>query len=158
MRCLSVSAAAVLAVAVGGPRQPSGKTSHPARRATSGTPQAPRCAQAPVVIDGEVLFTVRGDLRVSGGKTGGRDRAQHSERWRGDAGAGVPSLTLEEQPHGDMDSRERPALLPVYDEDAAVEAVDRRLLAEAYRLKIAQAITAYRERQAASASCGGTPS
>ena len=100
--------------------------------------------QAPVVIDGETLFNVRGVSAYPAERRAGEIERRIRNLARDGSGA-APSLTLEEQPQATWILANGQRVLAVYDEDAAVEAVDRRLLAEAYRRRIVQAIASYRQ-------------
>jgi small-conductance mechanosensitive channel len=105
-------------------------------------------ARAPVVIDGEALFSVRGISAYPAERRAAEFEARIRTLAR-TAGA-APSLTLEDQPEATWILANGQRFLPVFEEDAALEAVDRRLLAEAWRRKIASAIASYRNaRQAA---------
>jgi small-conductance mechanosensitive channel len=100
-------------------------------------------ARAPVVIDGEVLFSVRGVSAFPAEKRA----AGIEERIRAlaeEAGATVPVLTLVDRPPVTWILANGRPFLRVHDEDAAIEAVDRHLLAETQRMKIGDAIAAYR--------------
>ena len=79
--------------------------------------------QATVIIDGQPLFVIRG---VS-------------------AFPATSSMTLEDQPGATWILAGGSRLLAVTDEDAALESVNRRLMAQVYSAKIAEAINAYRK-------------
>jgi small-conductance mechanosensitive channel len=100
---------------------------------------------APVVIDGETLFSLRGVSTYPADRRA-REIAQRIRALAENREVATPSLTLEDRPgmtfildnHGQR-------LLAVFDEDALVEGFDRPLLARAYRDRIAEAIAAYRD-------------
>ncbi len=100
---------------------------------------------APVVIDGETLFSVRG-VSTYPAERRARDVADRIRDLAENREVATPSLTLEEGPGmtwilADQGVR----IMGVFDEDAAVENFDRRLLARAYRSRIVEAIAAYRD-------------
>lgn len=99
---------------------------------------------APVVIDGESLFSVRGvtahpaELRAS----------QIADRIRALAdnpNSAPDALTLEEHPGATWIMAGRQRVLAVTDDDAAVEDIARSPLAEVYKFRIAKSIEAYRQ-------------
>ncbi len=99
--------------------------------------------QAPVVIDGETLFSLRGVSAYPAERRAreieGRIRALAANRR-----LPSPSLTLDDQPGMTRILADGQHLLSVLDEDARLEAVDRRTLAQVYRTRIAEAVEAYR--------------
>ena len=109
---------------------------------TAATAAPDSVAVAPVVIDGEVLFSLRGvsafPAERRAAELAGRIRAL------ADGGLATSALTLEERPGETVIVAAGRPVLRVHDEDAAVEEVARQALAEAYRNRIAQAIDAYR--------------
>jgi small-conductance mechanosensitive channel len=143
-------AAVVLAVTVGVSASAFGQGSTPQTGVVPPTqPETLTAVRAPVVIDGAVLFTVRGISAFPAEQRAAAIEAR-IRTLAGEARAEPPSLTLEDQPGTTWILANGQRLIPVHDEDAALEAVDRRLLAEAYRLRIASAVAAYRaDRQPA---------
>jgi small-conductance mechanosensitive channel len=99
--------------------------------------------RAPVVIDGEPLFTLRGISAYPAieraAAVEGRIRALANE-----SATGAPLLTLDDQPSATWIVANGQRLLAVTDVDAAMESLDRRELAEVYRLKISDAVAGYR--------------
>jgi small-conductance mechanosensitive channel len=99
---------------------------------------------APVVVDGESLFSVRGvtahpaELRASQIS----DRIQAIAENPDIAGT---SLTLQEHPGATWIMSGRQRIMAVTDDDGAVEDIARGPLAEVYRLRIAKAIEEYRQ-------------
>ena len=98
---------------------------------------------ARVVIDGEPLFFVRGvtarpaDRRA--GEIADRIRAL-AENQKFDA----KSLTLEEHPGATWILAGGVRIMALFDDDAALEQTSRHTLAELYRVRIGEAIEAYR--------------
>jgi len=98
--------------------------------------------RAPVVIDGEVLFHVRGVASYSAERRAG----EFATRIRRVASTGPePLLSLEEQAYSTVIRADGVPFVAVLDADAALEGVDRHVLAEAWRRRIADAIAAYRQ-------------
>jgi len=104
---------------------------------------APVFARAPVTLDGEVLFNVRGSEAFPA-----EERAQGvSERIRAiaaDASIPVESLrTVDLADRTNLVAGER-LIMSVFDADAVPEGIPRQLAAELQRRRTAQAIQAYR--------------
>ena len=99
--------------------------------------------RAPVVIDGETLFAVRG-LSAYPAEERARVIAERIRTLAANRAIASPALTLDDQPGLTRILGNGILLVVVYDEDAALEAVDRRILAEAYRLRVVAAIESYR--------------
>ena len=101
---------------------------------------------APVVVDGETLFSVRGvtarpaDRRA--GEIADRIRFLAANRKINPA-----SLTLEETSWATWIRADGQPIMGLLDEDAALESTARRALAELYRARIGQAIDSYRRRR-----------
>ncbi len=100
--------------------------------------------RAPVVIDGEMLFSVRGISALPAEKRAQQIEATIRTLAR-DPKVNAASLTLEERPRATLILANGRRVLPVYGGDATVENLDRRVLAEAFRTRIWEAITTYRE-------------
>jgi small-conductance mechanosensitive channel len=102
--------------------------------------------RAPVVIDGEPLFYVRGVTSQPA-----EERARLIEgRIRGAAAnpkVSLQTITLDERAQGTWILADGHRLMMVLDEDAAMEEVARMLLADAHRTRIASAIEAYRQER-----------
>jgi small-conductance mechanosensitive channel len=108
--------------------------------------QAGEPAVAPVVIDGDTLFSVRGISSFPAE----RRAARITEAIRGFAAdRGVPpeSLVVEETALGSVFSVGGKRLMALVDADAELEGVSRGLLAEAYRQRIAEAVVEYRRER-----------
>lgn len=99
---------------------------------------------APVVIDGETLFSVRG-LSTYPAERRARDVAKRIRDLAENREVATPSLTLEDGPGMTWILADQVRIMGVFDEDALVENFDRRLLARAYRSRILEAIAAYRD-------------
>jgi small-conductance mechanosensitive channel len=105
-------------------------------------------SRAPVVVDGERLFLVRGVTSYPAEQRA-RQIEERIQTLAADRTLSAASLTVEEQPGGSWILAGGQRLLAVLDEDAKIEQVDRRVLAQAYLLRIAAAVEAYRrEREA----------
>jgi small-conductance mechanosensitive channel len=136
----------IVAVALGRTAPAFGQDSGAAPEAAphKGAPRAD-ATLAPVVIDGETLFSVRG-LSTFPAERRAREIAERIRELAEKRDVTTESLTLEDGPgmtwvlddHGQR-------VMGVFDEDALIERFDRRLLAQAYRARIAEAITAYRD-------------
>jgi small-conductance mechanosensitive channel len=100
--------------------------------------------RAPVVIDGEELFTVRG-ITAYPAERRAADIAARIRRLASDSRIDESSLTLHEQPDATSILANGQHVLSVHDEDASLEAVNRRTLAELQQARILKAIAAYRE-------------
>ncbi len=99
--------------------------------------------RAPVIIDGETLFAVRG-LSAYPAEDRARVIAERIRTLAANRAIASPSVTLDDQPGLTRILGNGILLAVVYDEDAALEAVDRSILAEAYRLRVVAAIEGYR--------------
>jgi small-conductance mechanosensitive channel len=124
-----------------GPALGQGQPGLPAEAPTAQV-EAPAAARAPVVIDGEVLFNVRGITAYPAERRAAEIEARIRALARDRADA--PSLTLQDQTGATWILANGRPFLIVHDEDAALEVVDRRILAEAYRARVLSAIAAYR--------------
>ena len=101
-------------------------------------------AQAPVVVDGVTLFSVRGITAFPADRRASEISAA-IRRLARDSSFGTNSLTLSEQPTDTSILANGQRLMRVFDEDAALESIDRRTLAEGIRASILTAIERYRE-------------
>ena len=99
--------------------------------------------RAPVIIDGEELYSVRG-ISVYPAERRARDIETRIRGLASDASVNSTSLTLDEQPRATWILANGRRVLPVFDEDAALEAADWRLVAEGLRRRVWDAIVAYR--------------
>ena len=104
--------------------------------------------RAPVIIDGETLFAVRG-LSAYPAEERARVIAERIRTLAANRAIASPTLTLDDQPGLIRILGNGILLAVVYDEDAALEAVDRSILAEAYRLRVIAAIERVSRREAA---------
>jgi small-conductance mechanosensitive channel len=104
---------------------------------------------APVTLDGVTLFKVRGvsafPAEQRAGAIAGRVQAVAA-----DATVSADALRVVEAEHGSEIRAVDQLVMTVLDADARIEGIDRRLLAEAYRRRIASAMTAYRQDRSAS--------
>jgi small-conductance mechanosensitive channel len=99
--------------------------------------------QARVVIDGETLFSVRG-VTAYPAERRAREIAARITALAANRDISPESLTIEDHPPGVWIKGAGQRILTVFDEDAALEETTRHRLAEVYRARISEAITAYR--------------
>jgi small-conductance mechanosensitive channel len=99
---------------------------------------------APIVIDGDTLFSVRG-LSVYPAERRARDAEARIRRLAADHSIPPDALTIENQGARSRIVANGQPILVVLDEDAALEGVSRDIVAQLYRDRIAAAIAAYRQ-------------
>jgi small-conductance mechanosensitive channel len=99
--------------------------------------------QADVVIDGKTLFSVRG-VRALPAERRAEEIENRIETVAGNSKIGANSLTLEDHPEGTWIMADGQRILAVLNEDASIEGISPRPLAEIYRGRIVEAIEAYR--------------
>jgi small-conductance mechanosensitive channel len=119
-------------------------------QATQETAAADATVTAPVMVDGQVLFHVRG---VSSLPAADRARRIHAQIV---AAAQDPSVTVESITVTDAEgisriSRGTQVIMALVDADAALEQVDRPILAQAHLQRIQFAINLYRENRSSGA-------
>ena len=101
---------------------------------------------APVLLDGDTLFSVRGISSFPAGRRA--DRIAGAIRdFAADREARVESLVVEETGLGSVLTVAGKRLMVLVDADAELEGVSRSLLAEAYRQRIAEAVGEYRRER-----------
>jgi len=100
--------------------------------------------QATVIIDGEPLFIVRGVSAYPAARRA-REIAGRIRSVAANKAIATSSITLEDQPGATWILAGGSRLMAVTDEDASLESVNRRLMAQVYSAKIAEAIDAYRK-------------
>src|SRR5688572_11060476 len=98
---------------------------------------------APVVIDGVELFRVRGVSALPPLERASRIR-KAIQQFGSDLSVPVEALSVEEVPMGSWITAGGRRLFGLVDADAELEGTTRPVLAEVYRQRIAQAVTAYR--------------
>ena len=109
-------------------------------------PQSGEFVVAPVIIDGDTLFSVRGVSSFPAE----RRAARITEAIRGfaaDRGMPPESLVVEETALGSVLTVGGKRLMGLVDADADLEGVSRSILAEAYRQRIAEAVVEYRRER-----------
>ena len=111
--------------------------------------QAGEPAVAPVVLDGDTLFSVRGISSFPAERRAGRI-AEAIGEMAADRTVPVESLALAETPLGTLLTAGGKRVLALVDADAELEGVSRGVLAEAYRQRIAEAVTEYRRERESS--------
>ena len=100
-------------------------------------------SHADVVIDGKALFSVRG-VRAYPAERRAEEIENRIKAVAGNSKIGANSLTLEDHPEGTWIMADGQRLLAVLNEDASIEGIPPRPLAEIYRGRIGEAIEAYR--------------
>jgi small-conductance mechanosensitive channel len=100
--------------------------------------------QATVIIDGEPLFVVRG-VSAYPAERRAREIADRIQTIAANKAIATSSMTLEDQPGATWILAGGSRLMAVTDEDASLESLNRRLMAQVYSAKIAEAINAYRK-------------
>ena len=100
--------------------------------------------QATVIIDGEPLFIVRGVSAYPAARRA-REIADRIRSVAANKAIATSSITLEDQAGATWILAGGSRLMAVTDEDASLELVNRRLMAQVYSAKIAEAINAYRK-------------
>jgi small-conductance mechanosensitive channel len=100
--------------------------------------------RAPVVIDGEQLFLVRG-ISSYPAEQRADDIANRIRALAADGRVAVSSLTVDDQQGAAVILAGTQRLMGVLDEDASIEQIDRASLAQAYLSRIRGAIEAYRQ-------------
>ena len=98
---------------------------------------------APVVIDGETLFTVRG-VTARPADRRAREIEERIRRLASNSQFSPSSLTLQERPDSTWILGGGERIMSVLNEDAAIEEAARGLLAEVYRGRIGEAIETWR--------------
>ena len=134
----------VLALASGGSAPASGQeTGRPGGDAARTSPDVGEVPRAPVAIDGETLFSVRG-ISAYPAERRAREIEARIRTVAANRDVAPTSLTLEDRPGMTVILAGGERVLAVFDDDAAIEQVERRLLAQAYQARIAEAIERYR--------------
>ena len=103
-------------------------------------------AVAPVVLDGDTLFSVRGISSFPAERRAGRI-AEAIREVAADRTVPVESLAAAETPLGTLLTAGGKRVLALVDADAELDGVSRGVLAEAYRQRIAEAVTEYRRER-----------
>ena len=98
---------------------------------------------APVAIDGDTLFSVRGIIAYPAERRA-RDIANRIRAAAADRDIRADSLTLDDQPGKTWILAGEQRIMAVLDEDAVIETMERRRLAELYRARIGEVIQEYR--------------
>ena len=106
--------------------------------------QAPHVQTAPVVIDGETLFYLRGVTALPAAERAATVRKKVVELAR-DSAFDVESLTITEADDRTTIYAGDTVVLSVVDADAQVEDLERHLLAEIYKARVAESIETYRQ-------------
>jgi small-conductance mechanosensitive channel len=113
--------------------------------AANAAPPAPGdISRAPVTVDGETLFLVRGVTSYPAGQRAG-EIAARIRTLAADRNVGSSSLALEAEPGVTWIQAGGQRIMGVLDEDARIEQVDRNVLALTYQQRIGTAIDRYRE-------------
>jgi small-conductance mechanosensitive channel len=115
--------------------------------ASASPPIAADTLMAPVVIDGETLFRVRG-VSAYPAERRAHEIEQRIKAIAADPGISSASITVEEQDRVSSIQAGRQRILGVIDEDGAQEQLARQTLALTYVLRIRSAIDGYRAARA----------
>ena len=134
------------------PATASAQTAPGAPQATNETASYDR---SPVTLDGEVLFYVRG-VTAYPAQRRAKEVAQRIRAFAADRTSSPDSIRAIEEDNRTILSAPGHHLMSLFDEDGAVEGVNRQLLAEMARLKIADAVKAYRADRTARTLLGAT--
>src|SRR3974390_1903072 len=92
---------------------------------------------APVLIDGEVLFSVRG-ISAHPAERRAAEIANRIRKFAADPRVAINSLTLEARPGGTWILCGGQRVMVVLDEDAAVDQIGRETLAHSYSIRIGE--------------------
>ncbi|MBK7744092.1 MAG: hypothetical protein IPI40_10675 [Betaproteobacteria bacterium] len=98
---------------------------------------------APVIIDGVVLFNVRG-IATRSAATRADNIASRIVAMARDERIAADAIKLDELPIGSRIMAGNQALMTVLDADARVDGIERAVLAQAYLQQIARAVARYR--------------
>ncbi len=98
---------------------------------------------APVVVDGVALFRVRG-IQAYPAERRAREIATRIQGLAADPEFSEDSLRIEESPAMTRIMTGKTFVMAVFDADAQLENIDREILATAYRVRIGEAIEAWR--------------
>jgi len=131
-----------LALALGGGLSVFGQE-HPNEAEAAAAAKNDDLRRADVVIDGTTLFSVRG-VRAHPAERRAEEIKNRIEAIAGNSKIGANSLKLEDHPEGTWIMADGQRILAVLDEDALIEGISPRPLAEIYRGHIGEAIEAYR--------------
>ncbi|HEU4525428.1 MAG TPA: mechanosensitive ion channel family protein [Gemmatimonadales bacterium] len=118
----------------------------PATAQDTDAAQAGEPAVAPVILDGDTLFSVRGVSSFPAERRAARI-ASAIRDFAADRAVPTQSLVVEEQALGSVLTAGGQRVMAVVDADAELEGVSRSLLAEAYRQRIAEAAAEYRRER-----------
>lgn len=132
-----------LAVALGSAKSALGQDSKTCDAVSSASAGNSDARSAPVIIDGETLFSVRG-VTARPAPQRARQIADRIRALAANPKLSATSLELEEHPGATLISAYGQRVMALLDEDAAIEETSRRPLAELYRARIAEAVGAWR--------------
>ncbi len=99
---------------------------------------------APVVIDGKELFKVRGVSSYPASQRAAEIRGRIIAAAK-DKNFSVDALTFTQEENRDMVNAGETVLVSIFDVDAKIENIDRKILGQVFKKKIAGAITEFRE-------------
>ncbi len=99
---------------------------------------------APVVVDGDTLFLLRGVSSFPAKKRAQEVRSRVIAVAR-DESFSPEDLTIKEEPDVSAIYAGETRLLVIFDKDAEIENIDRRLLVQVFKAKIAETIVQYRK-------------
>ena len=116
-------------------------TGHPAADVADTVPEA--IAMAPLVVDGVLLFKVRG-VQAYPAEVRAEEIVARISAIAREQNIAVDSLKVEERPLGSAIVAGNRLVMTVLEADARVEGIERAVLAQVYLQKIAQSIARYR--------------
>jgi small-conductance mechanosensitive channel len=108
---------------------------------------------APVVVDGETLFSVRGVTAWPADRRAG-EIANRIRAFAANRNLSATAVQLEEHPGATWILAHGQRLMALLDEDAAIEETSRQPLAELYRTRITEAVESWRRNREAGALWG----
>ena len=120
-----------------------GQQGKPEEAASSGPAQTNDVRLAPVVVDGETLFSIRG-VTARPADRRAREIADRIRALAANPSVKPDSLTLEDHPGATWIMANGQRVMALLDEDAAIEDTARHPLAELYRARIGEAIEDWR--------------
>ena len=107
-------------------------------------PEPETVQTAPVIIDGKTLFKLRGVSSYPASQRAAEVRSRIIAVAK-DKNFSVDALTITQEENRDIVNAGETLLVSVFNVDAKIENIDRKILAQVFKMKIAGAITEFRE-------------